>query len=59
MRFNGGFNAKSSGRFYKNKSLKKRVSKLNSTAGNNNKSMYIHENVSKRKIDYFNLIYKK
>ena len=59
MRFDNNFNSKSSKGFYKDKFLKERVSKLNSVIGNNDKSAYIHENVSKRKVDYFNLAYKE
>ena len=44
---------------YKNKPLKNRVSKFNLIAGNNDKSIYIYKNISKRKTDYFNLIYKE
>ena len=59
MRFDGDFNSKFSKRFYKGKLLKKRVSKLNLIAKSNDKSIYIYENVLKRKINYFNLIYKE
>ena len=59
MRFGGDFNLKFSRKFHKDKSLKERISKFNSIAGNSDKSAYIHESVSKRKTDHFNSAYKK
>ena len=59
MRFNNDFNLKSSRKSYKGKPLKNRVSKFNSIAGNSDKPIYIHENISKRKADHFNLTYKE
>ena len=59
MRFNDDFNSKSSRESYKNKFLKNRISKLNLIAGNNDKPTYIYKTISKRKIDHFNLVYKK
>ena len=59
MRFDNDFNSKILKFFYKNKPLKKRISKFNSITKNNDKLAYIYKNISKRKIDYFNLIYKE
>ena len=59
MRFDDGFNSKSSRKFYKDKPLKNRISKLNSIAKNNDKPTYIHEDTPKRKADHFNLAYKE
>ena len=59
MRFDNNFNSKSSREFYKGKFLKKRISKFNLIAGNNDKSTHIYENILKRKVDYFNLTYKE
>ena len=59
MHFNTDFNSKFSKEFYKSKPLKERVSKPNSAIRNNDKSAYIYKNILKRKIDYFNSIYKE
>ena len=59
VRFNNNFNSKSLKESYKNKFLKERISKLNSAIRNSDKPIYIYENTSKRKANYFNLIYKK
>ena len=59
VRFDNDFNSKSLKEFYKNRLLKERVSKFNSIIKNSDKSIYIYKNILKRKINYFNLIYKK
>ena len=59
VRFDNDFNSKSLRKFYKGKFLKKRVSKFNSIIRNSGKLIYIYEDTLKRKVNYFNLIYKK